>query len=50
MDIFRKLPAEGRQRYLEKLGDEEKLELAKSEILMVAPRCVETRVRIDTNS
>lgn len=35
VDIFRKLPAEGRQRYLDKLPDEEKLELAKTEILMV---------------
>jgi len=35
VDIFRKLPGEARQRHLEKLSEEEKLELAKTEILMV---------------
>lgn len=35
VDIFRKLPVEARQRHFEKLSEEEKLELAKAEILMV---------------
>jgi len=35
VNIFRGLPPEGRTRYLERLKEEEKLELAKSEILMM---------------
>mmetsp|Transcript_73883 Transcript_73883/g.131095 ORF Transcript_73883/g.131095 Transcript_73883/m.131095 type:complete len:312 (-) Transcript_73883:30-965(-) len=35
VNVFRNLPPEGRQRYLERLQDREKLELAMSEILMI---------------
>lgn len=35
VNVFRALPPEGRQRYLERLGEQDKVELAKSEILMV---------------
>jgi len=34
VNVFKGLPPDGRKRYLEKLGDNEKIELAKSEILM----------------
>jgi len=35
VNVFRGLPPDGRKRYLERLADEDKLELAKSEILMM---------------
>jgi len=35
VNVFRGLPPEARKRYLERLAEEEKLELSKSEILMV---------------
>merc|ERR1712083_586989 len=56
VDIFRKLPIEGRKRYLEKLSDEETLELVKSEILMVTimqhqyQQSVEDKARTSTES
>eukprot|EP00933_Yihiella_yeosuensis_P074638 TRINITY_DN83613_c0_g1_i1.p1 TRINITY_DN83613_c0_g1~~TRINITY_DN83613_c0_g1_i1.p1 ORF type:complete len:325 (+),score=62.59 TRINITY_DN83613_c0_g1_i1:38-976(+) len=34
VNIFHKLPPEGRQRYLDRLGENEKMELAKSEVLI----------------
>jgi len=55
VDIFRKLPPDARKRHLEKLSDEEKLELTKSEILMItimqhqAQQSVEDRVRQSQN-
>jgi hypothetical protein len=55
VDVFRKLPPEGRQRYLEKLTEEETLELTKSEILMVTilqhqhQKSVEARIRQSQN-
>eukprot|EP00747_Dinoflagellata_sp_TGD_P186988 gnl/TRDRNA2_/TRDRNA2_44420_c0_seq1.p1 gnl/TRDRNA2_/TRDRNA2_44420_c0~~gnl/TRDRNA2_/TRDRNA2_44420_c0_seq1.p1 ORF type:complete len:309 (+),score=69.80 gnl/TRDRNA2_/TRDRNA2_44420_c0_seq1:60-986(+) len=35
VNVFRNLPDEARKRYLERLSEEEKMELAKSEILMM---------------
>uniref|UniRef100_A0A7S1WFY8 Uncharacterized protein n=1 Tax=Alexandrium catenella TaxID=2925 RepID=A0A7S1WFY8_ALECA len=50
VNVFRGLPDEGRRRYLERLSDQEKVELAKSEILMVTLMQAQQRMAHDAAS